>query len=354
MRTAFTERFGLRAPIVQAPMAGATTPSMVAAVCEAGGFGSLAAAYLSPAAIEAQLRETRKLTSRPFAVNLFAPFTDPDVTPAQLSRAIDELRPFRERLGLGAPGTAPRVERFEEQFEAVMREPPAALSFCFGLIPPAAALRCRAAGTALIGTATSVAEVRALEQSGVDFICAQGAEAGAHRGTFDPLAEPPGLGTLLLVPLIVDAVRVPVLAAGGIMDGRGILAALSLGAVAAQLGTAFLRTPESSIPQVHKDALARVADEGTVMTRAFSGRPARGLANRFTREVRSPAPFPLQNSLTREIRQSAAARGDAEALSLWAGQGAAMARALPSGELLLLLERELDQASRRLAAMPTT
>ncbi len=348
MRTAFTERFGLRAPIVQAPMGGATTPSMVAAVCEAGGFGSLAAAYLSPAAIEAQVRETRKLTARPFAVNLFAPCVDPEVAAAELARALVELQPWRDRLGLGAPVAPPKVERFEEQFAAVMREPPAALSFCFGLIPPSAVERCRAAGTAIIGTATSVAEARALEQSGVDLICAQGAEAGAHRGTFDPRAEPSGIGTLSLVPQIVDAVRVPVLAAGGIMDGRGILAALSLGAVAAQLGTAFLRTPESSIPQVHKDAIARATDDATVVTRAFSGRPARGLANRFTREVHSPAPFPLQNSLTREIRQAAAARGDAEALSLWAGQGAAMARALPSGELLLLLARELDEAALRL------
>ena len=348
MLNAFTGRFGLRVPLVQAPMAGATTPAMVAAVCEAGAMGSVAAAYLAPEAIEAQLRETRRLTSRPFAVNLFAPCVEPVVTPAELALALDELRPWRERLGLGPAGAPPRVERFEEQFEAVMRSPPAALSFCFGLIPPAAVARCRAAGTAVIGTATSAAEARALEESGADLVCAQGAEAGAHRGTFDARAAPPEIGTLALLSQVASAVRVPVIAAGGIMDGRGILAALSLGAVAAQLGTAFLRAPESSIPQVHKDALARAAAGSTVVTRAFSGRPARGLANRFTREVRSPAPFPLQNALTREIRQAAAARGDAEALSLWAGEGAALARALPAGELVRQLALELDQAARRL------
>ena len=347
-RNPFTDRFSLRVPLVQAPMGGATTPAMVAAVCEAGGLGSLAAAYLAPAAIEAQLRETRRLTARPFAVNLFAPFEDPAVSPDELERAAGELRPFRERLGLGAAGAPPRVERFEEQFEAVMRAPPAALSFCFGLIPPAAVERCRAAGTWVIGTATSVAEARALEQAGADAVCAQGAEAGAHRGTFDARAEPSGLGTLALLPQVVDAVRVPVLAAGGIMDGRGILAALALGAGAAQLGTAFLRSPESSIPQAHKDALARAAGEATVVTRAFSGRPARALANRFTREVRAPLPFPLQNALTRELRQAAAARGDLEVLSLWAGQGAAMARSLPCRELVERLARELDEAVRLL------
>ncbi len=344
-KAVFLERFGLRVPIVQAPMGGATTPAMVAAVCEAGGLGSLAAAYLSPAAIEAQLRETRRLTSRLFVVNLFVPFIDPQVAADELERALEELRPWRERLGLAPAGALPRVERFEEQIVAVLRDPPAALSFCFGLLPPAAIDQCRAAGTVTIGTATSVAEARALEESGVDMICAQGAEAGAHRGTFDARAEPSGIGTLDLVPLLVDAVRVPVLAAGGIMDGRGIRAVLSLGAVAAQLGTAFLRSPESSIPQVHKDALTLI--QSTVVTRAFSGRPARGLANRFTREVLSPVSFPLQNSLTREIRQAAAARGDVEALSLWAGEGAAMARALPAFDLVRLLTRELEEAEQR-------
>jgi nitronate monooxygenase len=335
-------RLRMQVPIVQAPMAGATTPAMAAAVCEAGGLGSLAAAYLAPAAIETQLRETRQLTRRPFAVNLFAPFIDPEVAPEALARALAELLPFRERLGLPAAGAPARVERFEEQFIAVMREPPAALSFCFGLLPPEAMAQCRAAGTVTIGTATSVDEARALADAGVDAICAQGPEAGAHRGTFDARAEPPDLGLSALLPGIVAAVRIPVLAAGGIMDGRGIREVLALGAVAAQLGTFFLRSPESSIPQAHKDELASGRD--SVVTRAFSGRPARALGNRFTREVREPVPFPVQNALTRAIRQAAAARGDVEALSLWAGAGAVQTRALPSGELVRQLARELQEA----------
>lgn len=340
-------RFDLRTPIVVAPMGGATSPSMVVAACEAGALGSLAGAYLSPAALAGQLREVQAGTRRPFAVNLFVP-GPARATPADLERARRELAPWRERLGLpDGPPLAPPV--FADQVEELFAARPAAFSFCFGLPPPAVLERCRALGIATLGTATSADEALLLERAGVDFICVQGPEAGGHRGTFDPAQEPPAEPLLALLPRVATAVRTELVAAGGLMDGAAIAQVLRLGAVAAQLGTAFLRTPESIAPKVHQEAVARAAEtatgaDATAVTRAFSGRPARGIANRFMREVRSPAPFPAQNGLTREIRTAAVARGDPDAYSSWAGTGAARSRALPTRELIQLLTDELDRA----------
>jgi nitronate monooxygenase len=193
-----------------------------------------------------------------------------------------------------------------------------------------------------MGTATCVADARALEAAGVDAVCAQGAEAGGHRGTFDRDADPPLVGTMALVPQVVDAVKLPVIAAGGIMDGRGVAAALKLGAQAASLGTAFLLCPEAGTSAPYRAALKRARDDATVITRAFTGRPARALANRFTREMASApiAPYLAQHNLTREIRAAAARAGDAELLSLWSGQGAALAREMPAGQLVETILRE--------------
>jgi nitronate monooxygenase len=227
-------------------------------------------------------------------------------------------------------------------------------SFTFGILPREMLDACRKAGIATMGTATTVAEARALEQSGVDFVCAQGAEAGGHRGTFDRDAEPPLIGTLALVPQVVDAVRLPVIAAGGIMDGRGFAAALALGASAVSLGTAFLRCPEAGTSAPYRAALRQARDEATVITRAFSGRAARGLANRFTREMSGApiAPYPIQNALTREIRAAAAKLGDPGFLSLWAGQAAALAREMPAEELVAQIVREADAVIAGLQAGP--
>ena len=201
-----------------------------------------------------------------------------------------------------------------------------------------------------MGTATTVAEARALEQAGVDFISAQGAEAGGHRGTFDRDAEPALIGTVALVPQIADAVRVPVIAAGGVMDGRGFAAALALGASAVSLGTAFLRCPEAGTSGPYRAALREARDDSTVITRAFSGRAARGLANRFTREMSGEplAPFPVQNALTREIRAAATKAGDSGLLSLWAGQGAPMLREEPAREIVARIVREAEAVIARL------
>jgi nitronate monooxygenase len=346
---------GIQHPFVLAPMAGGpSTPALCAAVSEAGGLGSYGGAYLTPAKLREEIRAIRAATSRPFAVNLFA---DDGVSADEATLAAAQRALARYRAELDLPPAPPA---------AVHLPPPAALaavlleervpvfSFTFG-IPPAEMLdACRKAQMATMGTATTVAEARALEQAGVDFICAQGAEAGGHRGTFDRDVEPPLIGTMALVPQIVDAVRVPVIAAGGIMDGRGFAAALALGASAVSLGTAFLRCPEAGTSAPYRAALRDARDDATVITRAFSGRAARGLANRFTREMASAplAPYPVQNALTRELRTAAAQRGNSGFLSLWAGQGAALAREVPARDLVAQILHDADAILARLGRSP--
>lgn len=344
------ERLGLRHPIVQAPMAGGpTTPALVAAVSEAGGLGSLGAAYLTPGEIRGAIAEIRRRTAKPFAVNLFVPGAEPD--PATVLPAIEALAPWYERYGLGPPEppSAPAFS-FEEQLEVLIEERVPVISWIFGL-PSAEALESmRRAGALLIGTATTVAEARRCAVAGVDAVVAQGAEAGGHRGSFG--VEGALVGTMALVPQIVDAVRLPVLAAGGIMDGRGVAAALALGAEAAVLGTAFLACDEAGTDEGFRAALAESNDESTGLTRAFSGRWARGLRTRFAEEMAGEpiADFPLQNTLTGTLRKAARAAGDPEAVSRWAGQGSAMVRRGPAAELVARIAEELAEVRGRLCS----
>ncbi|UJR81391.1 NAD(P)H-dependent flavin oxidoreductase [Sandaracinus amylolyticus] len=335
--------FGTPLPVVLAPMAGGpTTPALVIAVCGAGGLGSLAGGYSAPDAIRAQIREVRAKTDRPFAVNLFVPGEATIADDARTRDARDALAPYRLALGLESTALDVSSPSFDAQLAVLIEERVPFFSFTFGIPHRDALDACRRAGITTIGTATSVAEARALEAAGVDVICAQGAEAGGHRGGF--LGGDAGalIGTTALVPAIVDAVRRPVIAAGGIMDGRGVAAALALGASAVQLGTAFLRCAEAGTSAPYRDALARADETSTTITRAFTGKPARGLANRFAREMeRAPvAPYPLQHALTRDLRAAAARAGDAELLSLWAGQGVARARELPAAEIVASIARE--------------
>lgn len=351
---------GIRHPVIQAPMAGSTTPELVAAVSNAGGLGSLGAAYLSPEDIAAQIAAVRRLTDRPFAVNLFAGGRDEarlgSVRPEELAPMLALLERWHAALGLPAPAVPPvPADRFDAQLEAVLAADVPIFSFTFGIPAPAALAALARRGTIVIGTATTVAEARALEAAGVHAVVTQGSEAGAHRGTFLGSFESALVGTMALVPQVVDAVSVPVIASGGIMDGRGIAAARALGAAGVQLGTAFLVCDESGAPEAHKAAVLAARDDATAVTRAFSGRPARGVVNRFMRDVdagRIPIPpFPLQNALTRPMRGAGAKRGDGDALSLWAGQGAPMARRLPAGELVARLVRESADAARALATL---
>lgn len=336
-------------PIVQAPMAGgATTPELVAAVSNAGALGSFAAAMLAPRAMIEGAARVRALTARPFNVNLFV--LDPRVPGAgELARAQALLDPLRAELGIPAGHLPARwCEDPREQLEALIEIAPPVASFAFGVHDRATVSRLKKAGSRVIGTATSVAEALAWEAAGADAVCAQGAEAGGHRGTFIGDFADACIGTLALVPAMARAVRIPVIAAGGIMDGQGIAAVLTLGARAAQLGTAFLCCPESGIPEIWKRAVREARDDGTRITRAFSGRPARGVVNDYMNRMRGhehelPA-YPVTNALTADIRAAAAKQGRPEFMSLWAGQGAGRARTLPAAELVAVLAAELRAA----------
>jgi nitronate monooxygenase len=358
-QTVLMQRLGLAHPIIQAPMAGgATTPDLVAAVCEAGALGFIGAAYLQPSQIREASQAVRARTTRPFGINLFTPLPEPE-PPADVRPALARLAPFHAELGLPEPTLAvPTTYNFDEQLAAALGSGASVFSFTFGVLPAGAMRAIRARGTFLIGTATTVEEARQLEVAGVDAVVAQGSEAGAHRGTFTADFEAAMVGTLALVPQVVDAVRVPVIAAGGIMDGRGIAAALALGASAVQLGTAFLTCDEAGVPAAHKEAILAAREHETRFTRAFSGRPARGIVNRLMVEVDRPGapdailPYPLQNALTRPLRTAAAKQGRAEFLSLWAGQGVRMARRQSARELIARLAKETDAVIRRLANEP--
>ena len=349
--TRFTKLVGVEYPILLAPMAGASTPELTAVVSNAGGLGAFPAATLSPEAIHQGVAEVRKRTSKPFNVNLFVlGRTQPDAK--QVSRALELLAPIREELGL-PPGQP--LEKYapdgEAQFQAVLEEAPAVASFTFGILTAAQVEALKSRGILVMGTATTAAEAKAWEAVGVDLVCAQGSEAGAHRGTFLGDFETSLVGTMALVPQMVDAVRIPVIAAGGIMDGRGIAAALMLGASGAQMGTAFLSSPESGIPTAWRDAVMGAKDDSTRVSRIYSGRYARGIVNEFMRKL-TPAveeipPYPVQNALTGPIRQAAGKAGRGEYLSLWAGQAASMSRGLPAAELFAALIQETRAALAR-------
>ena len=350
----FAERFDLRVPVVQAPMAGGpTSPAMVAAVSNAGALGTLAAAPFAPEKIASEVAAIRALTQRPFGVNLFVlDPTSPD--DATVRRALAAIDPLRTDLGL-PPGKP--LERYAPDFRAQLemlielRVPVA--SFTFNVLSKVDVARLHAAGCYVIGTATHVAEGLAWRDVGADAIAAQGAEAGAHRGTFIGAFEDALVGTLALVPQLVDATGLPVLAAGGIMDGRGIVAALALGAQAAQMGTAFLTCVESAIPAAWKARVRAASDTSTEVTRAITGRHARGIRNpimqRLSAQPDRVAPYPVQNALTQELRQTAARADNADYLSLWSGQGAPLGRARPEAQTAAALVRQLDTEWRAAA-----
>jgi nitronate monooxygenase len=336
-----TELFSTELPIVQAPMAGAQDEVLAIAVAKAGGLGSLPCAMLSPDAIRTQVARFREQANAPLNLNFFCHRTPPP-DPAREQAWLARLAPYFAELG-AAPTGGPSRAPFEEATCAIVEElRPEVVSFHFGLPAEALLARVRATGARVIGSATTVAEARALEAGGCAAVIAQGAEAGGHRGMFltdDVTAQ---VGTFALVPQIVDAVKVPVIAAGGISDARGIAAALALGAAGVQLGTAYLRCPESKI--AYRAALASAADDSTRITNVFTGRPARGIANRFVRELGPMAPdapaFPHAAPLYAPLRAKAEAAGSFDFTSLWAGQAAALSRELPAGELTRTLWRE--------------
>jgi nitronate monooxygenase len=352
--TILSRRLGIQYPIFLAPMAGpAGTAALVAAVSEAGGLGSFGGGYLAPEAIRTVIRDIRARTRRPFGMNLFIP-EPPERAPRdeEVAAAGAVLEPIRRELGLEGPPRGGSPPDFAGQLAVVKEEKVPVFSFTFGALPAEEVRALHDLGTVVLGSATTVAEARLLEASGVDAVVAQGAEAGGHRGTFAGPYERGLIGTMALVPQVFDAVRIPVVAAGGIMDGRGVAAAFALGAAAAQLGTAFLACPESGVPAVHREALlARRDHDATRLTRAYSGKLVRGFSTRFMDEVERAGkilPYPWQNGLTTELRQAAARQGRADLASMWAGQGAPLATAAPAAELFRRIVEGAERAARGL------
>lgn len=355
------ELIGIEHSIIQAPMAGGTTtPELVAAVSNAGALGSIGAAYLSPDEIGEAITEVRRLTSRPFCVNLFVPPPVPIPGTWDAGAVLAFLAAHFTAVGLPAP-ELPRsfAPDAEGQWAAVLAERVPVFSFTFGVPDAVVISRFQAGGTRVLGTATTVAEARTLADAGVDGVIAQGSEAGAHRATFAAGFEESLVGTVALVPQIVDAVDVPVIASGGIMDGRGIVAAEALGAAGVQLGTAFLTTHEAGTSGAYRKAVLRAREDRTVVTRAFSGRPARAIVNAFIEQMSEPGapeplPFPVQNALTGPMRRAAAQQDDVDRLALWAGQGVPLARAIGASELVARLVEERAVVLRQLSSGVTS
>jgi nitronate monooxygenase len=348
--------FGIELPIIQAPMAGNTTPELVIAVCEAGGLGSLACAQYDLPQARAALQAVRRGTSKPINVNFFC-HRPPAPDPALSLRWLAELAHYYVEFGLDPETAPPKAGRtpFDAEFCGLVEAfRPEVVSFHFGLPAVELVKRVKAAGAKIIASATTVAEAVWLEAHGCDAVIAMGLEAGGHRGNFlsDDMARQ--VGTFALVPQMVDAVGVPVIAAGGIADARGVVAALALGAAAVQIGTAYLFTPEAKVPVVHRTALKASADDSTVLTNVFTGRPARGILNRLAREVVPVSavtpPFPLAAGAVAPLRSKTEPEGLADFVNLWSGQAAKLAVEMPAGELT----RRLGEAALELLAKAGT
>ena len=347
-------RLGVRLPIIQAPMAGTSTPQLAAAVTNAGGLGSIAVGAVSAHSAWEMIAAVREVTAGPFNVNLFChrpARVDPDPETAWLAA----LGPAFAKFGATPPDHLAEIYTSfiadPDMLEVLLETRPAVVSFHVGLPPVDIIDRLKAAGIVLLATATSLPEARGGVAAGVDAIVAQGWEAGGHRGVFDPDEPDARLGLAPLTRLLVSALPVPMIAAGGLMDGAGVTSALALGAEAAQLGTAFIGCPESSADHFHREALFSPASSATEMTRLISGRPARCLPNAFTALGASPLgqvtppDYPIAYDAGKALAATARAAGDGGYGAQWAGQGAPLARALPAAELMAALERELAEAA---------
>jgi nitronate monooxygenase len=348
-RNRLTERLGVRYPIIQGPLGGLSSQKLTAAVSNFGGLGSFGAHSLAPGAINDVISQIRALTSKPFAMNLWVSMEDDGARTSDESafnRSLDSLAPHLAELG--APRPAYQLyspARFEDQAQAILDAKVPAFSFIFGIPPREILDECRRKRIVTIGTATSPGEATALEEAGVDAIVASGFEAGGHRGSFLRPAEESLIGTMSLVPQVVDLVEVPVIAAGGIGDARGVIAALALGAEGVQLGTAFLVSEDSGASRLHREALRGPAAGHTGLTRGFTGRLARGIRNRLMEELNRPdtelLPYPLQRGLVRHLSTAAEAAGRSDLMPLWAGQSATLSTGTDATAFLNALVQEV-------------
>jgi nitronate monooxygenase len=346
--TSFARRLGLPYPIIQGSFGrGSSSARLTAAVSNAGGLGSFGANDLEPGDISKTAVEIRKLTDKPFALNLWVSTFDrggDTLDEASYARLVKLLAPYYRELGVTPPPKPHATARnFQEQVGALLEARPAAFSF----VSPDILRECREKGIVTLGGAATVEEAVALEAAGVDMVVASGFEAGGHRTSFLRPSEESLVGTFSLLPQIADKVDVPVIAAGGIADGRGVAAALILGADAVQIGTAFLACEESGAHPLHREALFRETAEHTVLTRAFTGRLARGIANRFSGEMKSHAPefasYPAQSWAVAPLRAAALAQGKIDLVNFWSGQSAALLRHRKADELFASLVQETEQ-----------
>jgi len=358
LSTPLSAKLGLASPIIQAPMAGGPSSQELVAACSAAGvLGSFGFAYTQPDEMQKQSAWVRAKTDRAFGINLFTAAQPGQIDAGAQRAALEAVAGYYKELGLPAPEVvnAPYAPDLEAQLAAVEEISPRVFTVHLSDLPQKNLRKLKAKNILLGGSATCVAEAQRLESLGFDFVIAQGGEAGGHRGSYlrDPYQSL--TGTLALVRLVVHAVKLPVVAAGGIMDGAGIAAALALGAQLAQLGTAFVACPESGAPQAHKDALLAAREDDTRVTEKFSGKPARGLSNRFLAEMaRKNAPqlaFPAQNAVTGRLRQASAKAGKPDFVALWAGQAVPLSRSLPAAELVAKLNTEAIESIQKLKGL---
>jgi nitronate monooxygenase len=351
------DRLCIQHPIIQAPMAGSATPALAVAVSNAGGLGSLGCADNTADEVRELVAAVRAGTNRPFNLNFFAhavPRTPPEV----LARMRERLAPFAETLGVELPASLPELPAgFDDRtLDLVLELRPPVVSFHLGM-PEAVAIKAlKVEGIILLATATTVAEARWVEAAGIDVVVAQGYEAGGHRGSHQPSAPTDGIGTMALVPQVVDAVAVPVVAAGGIGDARGMVAAMALGAAGVQLGTTFLGSPEAATEPARRAAIRAATDGDTMVTNAISGRAARARRSRYALEMAQlsePVPaFPQLYALTSPLRAADAARGSGDITFQPYGQAAALSRELPAADLVARLVAETAAVLERLARPP--
>ena len=349
--TRVASKLGIKYPIVQGPLGGFSAQRLTAAVSNFGGLGSFGALSLSPSAIQEVIAEIRSFTKKPFAMNLWVSMEDEGAATsdaAAFERALSYIAPYLEAVGASKPKFSPyQPMRFEDQARALLDAKVPAFSFIFGIPPREILEECRRQSIVTIGTATTRDEAIALEQAGVDVVVASGFEAGGHRGSFLRSSEDSLTGTISLVPQIVDAVKVPVVAAGGIADARGIAAAFALGAEGVQMGTVFLACEESGASSLHREAILGGKARRTSLTRGFTGRLARGIHNQLLEEMNQPGvailPYPLQRALMRNLALPAQQAGRSEFLALWAGQSAGLAKYPDAATLLQSLVSEVSE-----------
>ncbi|OEH92583.1 NAD(P)H-dependent flavin oxidoreductase [Bacillus solimangrovi] len=338
------ELLKIKYPIIQAPMAGGmTTTSLVSAVSNGGGLGNIGAGYMTANDLRVQIRDVKATTANPFGINLFVP-EHVQYNESLADDSFTYMKPFRKQLELKEEVVRHYDSNFEDQLQVILEEGASVCSFTFGLPNKGVIEALHQNGTVVIGTATTVVEAQEIERLGLDAIVVQGSEAGGHRGNFLHQTDHSLIGLMSLVPQVADNVTIPVIAAGGIMDGRGVSAAMCLGAQGAQMGTAFLTCTESGANEVYKKAVLEANEDELILTKAFSGKFARGINNYFIEQMnlydKELPPYPIQNTLTKGLRKEAGKQSNSDFMSLWSGQSPRLSRAISAQQLI---EQVMDE-----------